>query len=377
MINLETDILIIGGGIAGCIAAISLANTHGVVLIDKLKEPNERIGESLAPAAQRIMKQLDLLEGMETSTIANEHLYLKNMGMQSFWGSEKVHIVDHLRNPDGFVQSLNRKAFESYLRASAIKKGVKCIWPAKLQNSNYEGNYWHISAKSGAENTRPENYHIKAKFIIDATGRQAHFAKSLNVKRQSIDTLIACWATMPNYLENTMSTISASENGWWYSAVVPNNKRIMAFQTDADLIDKNSIKELDFFIELAKENKQMAQILEKTKSELKFHGTVAANSTRLEEIVGQRWATLGDAAISFDPLSSQGMYNAMASAMQLTDLLIEMNFIHSNNAEKEKQFQEKYTRQIDQIWNSYLQHKKLFYSAEMRWKESSFWKRRH
>jgi 2-polyprenyl-6-methoxyphenol hydroxylase-like FAD-dependent oxidoreductase len=109
--NLETDILIIGGGIAGCIAAISLVDSHRVILIDKLLEPKERIGESLAPTAQRILKQLNLLEGLEKG-IAHEKIYQQNIGMQSYWGSNQVHIVDHLRNPDGFVKSLNRKAFE-------------------------------------------------------------------------------------------------------------------------------------------------------------------------------------------------------------------------------------------------------------------------
>ena len=174
MIHLKTDILIIGGGIAGCIAAISLANTHRVVLVDKNKEPNDRIGESLAPAAQRILKQLNLLEGMDESSVYDEPLYIKNMGMQSFWGSDKVHIVDHLRNPDGFVQSLNRKNFESYLRESALSRGVKCLWPAKLQTTNYEANHWHITAKSN-EKTDQKNYHIKSKFVIDASGRQSQF----------------------------------------------------------------------------------------------------------------------------------------------------------------------------------------------------------
>lgn len=375
MIHLETDILIIGGGIAGCIAAISLAKTHRIVLLDKNKEPNERIGESLAPAAQRILKQLNLLKGMDKSSVYDEPLYIKNMGMQSFWGSDKVHIVDHLRNPDGFVQSLNRKNFESYLRESALDRGVKCLWPAKLQTSNYKANYWHITAKSN-EKTDQKSYHVKSKFVIDASGRQSSFARSLDIKREAIDKLIACWATMPNHLQNTMSTISADKNGWWYSAVVPNNKRIIAFQTDADLIDKNEIKKTAFFIELAKGNNEMKSILKETKSELQFHGTVAANSSRLKQVTGKQWAALGDAAISFDPLSSQGMYNAMASAMQLTTLIINHNLIHDYTFEKDKSFQYNYTQQINAIWDHYLQHKKLFYNAEMRWKESTFWKRR-
>ena len=49
--------MIVGGGIAGCIAAISLIEFYEVTLIDKLAIPKEKIGESLAPAAQRILKK--------------------------------------------------------------------------------------------------------------------------------------------------------------------------------------------------------------------------------------------------------------------------------------------------------------------------------
>ena len=101
MSELKTDILIIGGGIAGCIAAISLVDFYQVTLIDKLAEPQERIGESLAPAAQRILKELDLLDDLENKIGS---LYQNNLGMQSYWGSSQSQIVDHLRNPDGFVK---------------------------------------------------------------------------------------------------------------------------------------------------------------------------------------------------------------------------------------------------------------------------------
>ena len=83
MPDLKTDILIIGGGIAGCIAAISLVEFYQVTLIDKLVVSKEKIGESLAPAANRILKELDLLDELEREIGS---LYKKNMGMQSYWG---------------------------------------------------------------------------------------------------------------------------------------------------------------------------------------------------------------------------------------------------------------------------------------------------
>lgn len=375
--NIKTDILIIGGGIAGCIAAISLADSYQVVLIDKLSEPNERIGESLAPAAQRILKHLDLLEGMEGTCISNEQLYLKNIGMQSYWGSEKVHIVDHLRNPDGFGRNLNRKAFEVYLRETALKRGVTCIWPAKLTHSNYDDFHWHIVAKSENNNGMKKVYNITSNFVIEATGRQSHFARNIGVKRQHYDKLITCWATMPNYQENKMSTISSSENGWWYSAIVPNNKRVLAFQTDSDLIDKNALKDLDSFLLLSQGNREINTILEKNRDGIKFHGTVAANSTQLKQVSGNKWVALGDAAISFDPLSSQGMFHAMASSMQLKALILKSEIIDTSDSSNMKLFEMTYSHQINQIWEHYLKHKTIFYREEMRWKESPFWKRRH
>jgi len=315
--KIETDILVIGGGIAGCIAAISLIDTHTVTLIDKLEEPKERIGESLAS------------------------LYIQNLGMQSYWGSEQVHIVDHLRNPDGLSKSLDRKGFEKFLRKSAVERGVQCIWPAKLKNSSLNDTTWNVVITSDLN----KEQQIQAKFIIDATGRQSHFARSQGIQRIHHDKLIACWVTLPN--------------------------------TDSDLIDKRTFKDLTSFLEFSKENLQITSILEKNKNDITFHGVVAANSTRLELVTGKQWVAIGDAAISFDPLSSQGMFNAMANAMQLKELLVMSNIVNHPDTDIDKQFQKMYTEQMESIWGQYLYHKNTFYSAEMRWKNYPFWKRRH
>ena len=364
MSPLKTDLLIIGGGIAGCIAAISLIDTYHVTLIDKLSEPQERIGESLAPAAQRILKELNLLDGMENGS---EALFQPNLGMKSYWGSEHVQVVDHLRNPDGFVKNLDRKAFETYLRRSADERGVNCLWNSKMYSSSYEKGIWNVRIESNDKNLPPLN--ISASFVIDASGRQSHFARSMGIKREVQDKLIACWITLPNTQENMMSTISAGKNGWWYSSVVPAHKRIVAFHTDSDLINKSELKNRTSFLKLAKGNPQILELLNENENTIKFQGTVAANSTRLEQVAAHNWAALGDAALSFDPLSSQGMFNAMATAMQLSALILQVGFT--------AQLPKSYTHQIDQIWQHYLKHKRIFYRSETRWKTSEFWKRRH
>ncbi|WP_167455918.1 NAD(P)/FAD-dependent oxidoreductase [Tenacibaculum singaporense] len=371
--NSTTDILIIGGGIAGCIAAISLVNHYNVTLLDKLVEPVDRIGESLAPAAQRILKELDLLEN--ESEAVKQTIFRNNLGMQSYWGSNQFQIVDHMRNPDGFSRSLDRKNFEVYLRKIASERGVNCIWETRLSNSSYEDNYWKVTTKSDDLKNRT-THTIHAKFVVDATGRQSHFTKSLGIKRTQYDKLISCWMSLPNTQENTMSTIVADELGWWYSAVLPDNKRVIAFQTDADLVDRNTFKHVNTFLSFAKEHKLIQPLIDRNETFINFHGTVSANSTRLEQVTGKQWVPLGDAAMSFDPLSSQGMFNAMANAMQLQKLLINYDFIKDLDSTKEQQFNRLYENQLQQVWNHYLKHKNFFYSTETRWKEATFWKRR-
>lgn len=377
-INKEVDIAIIGGGLAGCTAAIALAKSYNVVLVDQTDSPPERIGECLAPAARRILKQLDLLEGLEKTRLDSEQsLHLKHIGTQSYWGTEQAYVVDHLRNPDGFGWHLDRQAFEIYLRETALQRGVNCFWPAKLQSAHFENHRWQLSATANDKVSNNLLYRFKAKFVIDATGRQSQFARKIGVGREQYDKLISCWLTLPNQEANKMSTISASEFGWWYSAPLPHNRRVLALQTDPDLISRNTLKNVDQFIQLAQSNQQMARLIQRNCAATNFHQIVSANSTRLNQVAGQQWVALGDAAMSFDPLSSQGMFNAMAAAVQLTELIMERDSTGSLAPQNLKDIQISYTQQLDQIWAHYIHHKKTYYRQEMRWKDSDFWKRRH
>jgi flavin-dependent dehydrogenase len=373
----EADIAIVGGGIAGCTLAMALAPSFSVALIDKLDKPTERIGECLAPAARRILRQLDLLSGLTTlssNVLAAAHL--TNIGTRSYWSSDQLHITDHVRNPDGYGWHLNRQAFETYLRETASQRGVACFWGKKLHSSSYEDFKWDLTIKTNNEAHEVNALTVRAKFVIDAGGRQSAFARQVGVKRTHFDKLIACWATLPDNEENKMSTISSAEAGWWYSAPLPGNRRVIALHTDPDLFDRETLKHATHFKQLAHMNREMASILEKSNDELNYHGVVAANSTRLEQVTGDQWAAIGDAAMSFDPLSSQGMFNAMAGAMQLANLITDSGPEFLTDPNKMAQVQNVYQQQLDSIWQHYLRHKNIFYSQEQRWSNSPFWLRR-
>lgn len=373
--QLETDILIIGAGIAGCTAAIALSDAYRVILIDRLAEPVDRIGESLAPAAIRILKKLQLWEDLRRE--ADSSIFIQSHGMESYWGQDRVRIVDHLTNPDGFVLNLDRKAFEVFLRKKVLERGVLGLWPSIYESSSYDHGCWVVTTGPVPGLSHDSAYHIKAKFIIDASGRPSRFVRSRRLFRKQFDKLISCWALVTDYTEKRMSTITATENGWWYSAVVPGSRRVIAYQTDPDLIDRKSFTRLPAFLSALRESPIINDLLDKIDGQIEYHGIVGANSSRLHQLYGTQWVAIGDAAMSFDPLSAQGMFHAMASAMQLGDLLTRRDGIWITDEKYLRNLQSQYSTQMDRVWEQYRYHHNLYYGAEQRWGDCPFWRRRH
>ena len=358
----EADITIIGAGIAGCIAALALSKHFNVVLIDKKEQCGEKVGECLAPAASRILHKLNLLESLLQDNENNE-LLLPFHGVRSYWGSHIPAHNDNLRNPDGLGWQLNRAGFEHWLRKQVARSGVTCLWPATILDVQQGHDGWLLSIDHESIQYLPSH------FVIDASGRQSKFASMLSIKRHALDKHVSYWATADCYQTQQLATISSCDYGWWYSAKLPNNKRVFSLQTEPQLVSKGLQNNKAEYYQLAAEQPAMRTLLPDMKI-LQLQGMVSANSARLQQASGRVWAAIGDTAFSLDPLSSLGMFNGMATAMQLSDLLIGSDL---NSEITQSKIGMEYQHQIDTIWDHYLKHRGLFYGMEQRFKHSKFW----
>ncbi|MBL4673819.1 MAG: hypothetical protein JKX81_16285 [Arenicella sp.] len=95
----------------------------------------------------------------------------------------------------------------------------------------------------------------------------------------------------------------------------------------------------------------------------------AANSSFSKQCAGDDWLAIGDAALAFDPLSSQGMFNALTTALLAKSAIDEALDGNSDATAS-------YARKIAKVCNAYQQNLTEFYRTETRWQESLFWKRR-
>ena len=95
---------------------------------------------------------------------------------------------------------------------------------------------------------------------------------------------------------------------------------------------------------------------------------VAAQTARLECSTGEGWLAASDAALTFDPLSSQGLFHALASGLCAARAL-EEELSGTGSALPQ------YAEECAPIFQTYLGRRAAFYDQERRWPGNGFWKR--
>lgn len=368
---IEIDILIIGAGIAGCISAMSLHHDFKIAVVEKGKSNESCLTETLIASSKRIFKELDVQDWLLSDNC--QKTYRPCDGSVSYWGEGIPVYTDALRNPEGANWVLNKKEFLRELR-SYTRQFPFPLLDGKVHSLYFEDGFWNIEIKMNDEVTR----WYKAKFIIDASGRAGVISRKLGVKRNIEDKLICISAIIDNPSANLLSKTFAEKNGWWFICPLDVNKIQISYYTDADLVSKSltsKAEEFQVFIEKNAELRTQIGVL--NLNDFQFLGTYAANTCRLEQFCDRGWVAIGDAAMCFDPLSSQGSFKAMATAMQLTHLLKNCDFISNENKTHETMFQGMFNQQMEKIWLHYKNHQKYYYQLENKRRQSClFWERR-
>jgi flavin-dependent dehydrogenase len=359
----HVDVLVVGAGPAGATLALNLAPTRNVVLVERSPQTAPRIGESLPPAARRLLADM----GLFASFAAQGHVPCH--GNRALWESETPVETDFLRGPDGPGWHLDRARFDAWLRRAAIERGAKIIAPARVETIAHESKLWRVSLTTAAGPVS-----ISANLLVDAGGRSAPIARRLHARRHAEDRLVCGWihgclhAPDP---ESGFTYVEAAENGWWYTAPLPGTRRVLAFHTDADLPGAAVARNANALFAHAMAHRALGALLSNCGfTPTKISGYTAAHSSVLKPCAGPHWLAAGDAALTFDPLSSQGIYNSLFTGLAAAEAADR----HLSGAEDAMP---SYVRAIERIGEVYRRDLLRWYRYENRWVNNVFWRRRH
>jgi len=214
---------------------------------------------------------------------------------------------------------------------------------------------------------------MTAGVMIEAGGRAAPLARRLGARRRAHDRLVCGWIagrTSSAGRGAGLTFVQATEHGWWYTAPLPRARRVLAFHTDADLPAACSARNPDELLQTAKTLDELGAVLADAGSfAAETAGYTAAHSSTLDPCAGEGWLAAGDAALSFDPISSQGLLNALFTGLAAAEAS-DRALSGATDALSE------YRRTIAEIQGAYRRHLALIYGAERRWSAAPFWRRR-
>ena len=154
---------------------------------------------------------------------------------------------------------------------------------------------------------------VSAAFAIDAGGRAAPLARQIGARRRVSDRLVCGWvhgAACPMGRGSGLTVVEAVEDGWWYTGPLPDGRRVLAFLTDADLPAARIAHNTAGLVDSTVTAPEIRAFVVESKFVPISGGFTAAHSSVLKPCGAAGWVAAGDASISFDPLSAQGLLHA-------------------------------------------------------------------
>jgi flavin-dependent dehydrogenase len=349
------DVLVAGAGPAGALAAFVLAQAgQQVILIDEIQSNPHKVGESLPGAARQILQDLGLQAVLESD------LHLPCYGNVSAWGSDQLISNDFISDPRGLGWHLNRIQFDEALRLAALREGV-VFWRDRIKGVTKNHHSWQIRLKDRK---------VYSRWFIDATGRVASLARSQGATQQRDIPLFAiyCWAVSSEQDTEARTFIEAVPNGWWYTAKLPNRTRAVIFHTNAE--EAKKIRHNPGLWKMYLRDTQYISYCLRHATYTDLPHFIEAGGSCLNNFSGSQWIATGDAALAFDPISSQGIFNALYTGMKAGQT------VHAALTGNVGAV-DAYIDRLKAIRTAYRRHHDFIYHTEKRWVDNLFWAVRH
>lgn len=355
----------VGAGPAGSTLATVLARLgRSVLVIERSAYEASRPGEHLPPSAHALLRQLG-----SSDRLTAPHLI--SPGITHSWGDSAIRHRDYMFDPYGSGLLLDRREFDQDLAEIARHSGATLFAHNRLASLQAQPDgSWLVQTTDHTA----RSITFRAGFLVDATGRLSIVGRRLAAKRRRFDRLVGVMAQvavrpMQNVSKNRL-VVESTETGWWYMAVVPSERAVAVFMTDADQIGtpRSDIAHV-WRHELMRTNMIRSAFSGAADSLVRVL-VRSADTSILEPMYERSWIAIGEAAVAYDPLSSRGVVRAMQSGMEAATAI-------DSFLDGDRMALAVYAREQKDRFRRYLVERRQMYQQEQRWPASPFWSRRH
>jgi flavin-dependent dehydrogenase len=310
------DVAVIGGGPAGSTAATLLAKRgFKVIALEKARHPRFHIGESLLPMNLPVFERLGVLD--------------------------KVRALGIFK-PGADFEADNERGYNTYAFARAIGGSpphAYQVWRQDFDKMLYdharasgadarEGHEVLSVEQIGPRETRLQvrtddgrSYGIQARYLIDASGRDAILSAKKKLRRKNNEHQSAAifghfrGAQLRAGEDAGNISIYRFDHGWMWMIPLPDGVMSIGAVCRPEYLKQRKGRTVEFLMDTLNQNPGLRQRIERAEliSEVRVTGNYSYDSSQMG---GPGWVLVGDAFAFLDPVFSSGVYLAMSGAEQ-------------------------------------------------------------
>jgi len=318
----ECDVAILGGAFSGAATALLIKRRRPqarVVIVEKAETFDRKVGESTTEVSSCfLMRVLCLTHHLGHEQIAKQGLrfWFARSEAEAFEDCAEIGGKNNSRLP-GF--QVDRAKLDEHVLRLAVEAGCELWRPAKVTRVDVDAKVVEVGDRT-----------LKAKWIVDASGRVAMLARQLGHFRSNTEHPInSLWARFrgvkdwdgyelrrkyPRWAEATRAGRQWATNhlmgyGWW-CWIIP----LQGGDTSVGLVYDSRLYEPPTGATIAERLKahfakhpvgrEILADVEAVEGDQRAYSALAYHS---EKIAGDGWVSVGDAASFIDPFYSSGL----------------------------------------------------------------------
>jgi len=321
MSTCDTDVLVIGGGPGGSTAA-ALARQKGlrVLVIEKESFPRFRIGESMLPAANAIMRETGVWPKIEQAGFVPK--YGAVFHTADGQATQEIIFQDSSIPNLQCTYQVERARFDALLLDHARELGaeVRLQTRARILAVGPDRQEVALDGPNGSQT-------VTARWLVEAGGRDnpllSREARELDPspfpKRVAVFSHFTGVGRAPGRAGGH-TVVVRLEDGWFWLIPIDAERTSVGLVTTVAAMRAAAVTPEALFRAAVARSAKLTELFQGAAAVMPFHVTSDYSYFR-RQIAGERWLKVGDAAGFFDPIFSSGVYVSMWSARQAVGLI--------------------------------------------------------
>ncbi len=339
-------IVILGAGPAGAAVALGLA----------------RLGE--APLVIASPRRFAAVEGVSARVVAGLRSAGFDRALQVLEPDSPRRVLwNGLMSAANTERLIDRQRFDLALLDDLERQGVE-VWRGRVVEQSRLGQGYRLAVERDGG-----RHELDADFVVEARGRAAPAQGLPRLRGAETVSILQYWQGPPG---GAQSAVQSRADGWAWMGRLPDGRRYLQLTLDAASADLPPKKALAAFCRARFEAMEIAPAFIDGAQPVGSPYARASTPVLNEIVATDTMLRVGDAAMAVDPLSGNGIFQALSSALQAPAGIATL--LHDPaRAAIARQFHQ---QRVEGLFHRFARIGRDFYAQESRWTEQPFWSAR-